>query len=230
MLRKIGKGRFALLATALILVPCAAWALQAHLKLTMNNSLVSTDVRVIDGSAWVKVADVAKALDMVVVKKDDGYELIRAGGANQINGLKGRVGDIIFTGKWLFTVKSVEKVDEYIQKYDPDKNTISPKGADDTLVVVTFRVKNGTKVKQELFFWMSLSENTALTDDAEHSYPPLAYDSRNSDITGDMLLPGAAKDWAVVFSVPKDARLKDLIYTISAKDIDNTDMRISLKP
>ena len=230
MLRKIGKGRFALLATALILVPCAAWALQSHLKLTMNNSLVSTDVRVIDGSAWVKVNDVARALDMVVVRKDDCYDLTRAGGANQINGLKGKVGDNIFTGKWLFTVKSVEKVDEYVQKYDPDKNTISPKGADDTLVVVTFRVKNGTKVKQELFFWMSLSENTALTDDAEHSYPPLAYDSRNSDITGDMLLPGAAKDWAVVFSVPKDARLKDLIYTISAKDIDNTDMRISLKP
>lgn len=56
---------------------------------------------------------------------------------------------------------------------------------------------------------------TALTDDRQHGYFPLAYDSRNSDYSSDKMLPGSAHDFIVIFSMPKDANLKDFIKIIA---------------
>ena len=65
----------------------------------------------IDGQAYVRVSDVAKALGMTVVARADGFELRKAGGANQVEGtVTGKVGDTLFDGNWRFQVLKVEKL------------------------------------------------------------------------------------------------------------------------
>jgi len=50
------------------------------------------------------------------------------------------------------------------------------------------------------------------------------------------MLPGSAHDFVVIFSVPEDVRLKDLIYTVMSSSEDYTrqekgmDFRVSLQP
>ena len=39
-----------------------------------------------------------------------------AGGANQVEGLRGKVGDMLFTGRWRFQVQDVQTVDTYTLK------------------------------------------------------------------------------------------------------------------
>jgi hypothetical protein len=195
----------------------------------MNGSVMSTDVQTINGRAYVPLVDVARALSMTVVRKEGGYELVRAGGGNEIAGVKGKLGDTLFTGKWRFTVTAVTRAGEYTEVYSPDKEVLKPRADDEELVIVKCRIKNGTPKTQSPYFWKDISEDTALTDDKEHGYGPLAYDSRNSDATVDKMLPGSAKEFAVIFSVPKGSTLKDLVYTISGPgDEGKTDVRIAL--
>lgn len=222
--------RLAGLALGLAIVGTATWAGQAAARLSMNGSVVSMDVLTVKGRTYVPLADVAKALNMSVVHKDTGYELVPAGGSNEIAGLKGKLGDTLFTGKWRFTVTAVAQVDEYTEVYNAEKEVIKPKADDEVLVVVKCRIKNGTATTKSPYFWKDIREDTALTDDKEHGYGPLAYDTRNSEVTVDKMLPGSAKEFALIFSVPKGSVLKDLVYTISGPgDEGKTNVRIALK-
>jgi hypothetical protein len=103
---------FAALALALALNASPAWAGDT---LIINGKTASTDVRIIGGSAYVKLADVAKALGMVVTKRADGtYEIAKAGGTNQVQGaVQGKVGDVLFDGRWRFQVLGVQMPDSY---------------------------------------------------------------------------------------------------------------------
>jgi hypothetical protein len=92
---------------------CAA---DSGAKLIFNARVASTDVRTLQGKAYVPLADVARALDMTVVPVRGGYEIKKAGGATPISGLRGKVGEVLFDGKWRFQVLSVETVDSYRMK------------------------------------------------------------------------------------------------------------------
>jgi hypothetical protein len=86
-------------------------------------------------------------------------------------------------------------------------------------------------VNQTVFMYFNGLGNTSLTDMNEQVYKPLWMDSAGG-VALDML-PGSAKDFAILFRVPKTAELKDLVYTVepvnSAK-YGVTHLRISLKP
>ena len=75
--------------------------------------------------------------------------------------------------------------------------------------------------------------NSALTDDQGQSYAPLAFD-KHTDSTdeGPNMLPGSQTAFAVVFSVPKGTKLKDLVFSLQNAYEDTpdggTDVRISL--
>lgn len=114
--------------------------------LVIYGKTVSTDVRSLDGSAYVNLADVAKALGMTLVKGPGGYELTKgpggskvsdvaavlgallakhprgeeiqkAGGANQVQGVaQGKIGDQLFDGRWRFQVLSLETPEAYTMK------------------------------------------------------------------------------------------------------------------
>ncbi|HEX5324573.1 MAG TPA: hypothetical protein VFW40_12360 [Capsulimonadaceae bacterium] len=228
-----------ILATAgLVGLIASAAIAQSALKLIINGSVASTNVRMIGGSAYVKLADVARALNMNIVPRAGGYEMVPAGGADQLQGKgRGKIGDTMFTGQFRFMVNGVQTLDSYTERYDQDRRDLAPKGPGDTLVVIDCRIKNGTNTKQEIVLsptdW---GENTALTDDQEHSYAPIDVDGHYDEgaPNGAWILPGAAIDFALVFSVPKGTNVKDLVFTIvkysERGGHKGTDVRVSLTP
>jgi len=223
-----------LFVCGLAFVACAGWAAQAGTKLLINGQVASTDIRTIDGRAYVPLADVARALHMTLVNKPGSIELTPEGGANQVEGTHGKIGESIFTGKWRFQVNSVQQMNEYTEKYTGRSEKITPKSAADTLVVVDCRIKNGLKAKQELILTVNADGRTALTDDQEHSFEPYRFDAHNETgaYGGPVLLPGAAGEFALIFSVPQGATLKDLVFTIlsgPADPVKGADLRISLQ-
>lgn len=216
---------------------------RAQGTLTMNGQVVSTDVRSMGGGAYVRLADMAKALGMVVVKRPGGYELQKAGGAGQVGGMRGKVGDLLFDGQWRFRVLSVESPQTYMTKTPGiDLRGISAIKYDETtrrlsaapgykLVIVQCRVSNGQKSPQT--FWLGHSEvRNALADTQGESYPPLGYDLEGAPIQSKPLLPGAGVSFPILFSVPEATQLKDLIFTLRNNDFSGnpkfSDVRVSL--
>jgi len=59
---------------------------------------VSTNVLVNNGVAYVPIRMWLQRLDMAVEKRPDGLGTCKAGGANQVEGLQGKVGDDLFNG------------------------------------------------------------------------------------------------------------------------------------
>ena len=167
-----------------------------------------------------------------------------AGGADQMaNKFTGKVGQTIFTGKFRFTVTGIETGTTYAEKYVASPATLT---ADDgqKYVVVHCRIKNGTPTRQEIALSTSPysgNDDTTLTDDQEQTYQPInyhdgefvGYDVHPEDTapTGAWMLPGAAADFAVVFSVPA-AKPQAFIFGIlkydRTKKAKQTDIRISL--
>lgn len=211
----------------------AAWAAGGS-KLVMNGNIASTSVRVMNGKAYVPLTDVAAALNMTVVPIDGGYEIKTAGGANPIKGLQGKVGDVLFDGKWRFQVLEVKKVDSYTSKFDPtadyaiynpvaelNDKTFAPKNGRE-LIAIKCRVTNGRN-KGTHALWVANSDTrTAIADLDGESFPPIAYDMDTSEpFNSKQLVPGAKTDFTVLFAVPEDTKLKDLIYTL--RTIDNND-------
>jgi hypothetical protein len=211
--------------------------------LSVNGNRTPVDVRMIGGSAYVKFSDVAKALDMTLIKTGSGqYELTKAGGANEVHGLRGKIGDTLFDGKWRFTVLSVDTPESYTMKsdsepygsggYDWNRTTrLLKAAAGHTLVVINCRVSNGVKERRTL--WTAISDDkirTALADDSGSSRPPIAYDYDGAPTQTQYLLPGAQLTIPVIFSVPAGTRLTDLVFTLKNNQTDQqgTDVRVTL--
>ncbi len=199
--------------------------------LFINGKLASNDVRMINGTRYVPVSDVAKALGLTVTRRSDGgYDLNRPGGADQVEGAPGKVGDTLFTGQWRVTVLNVETpVDTYAMKsegepygedtpssYNATTRIIRAKpGA--TLVVVRCRIANGQRTPQTL--WLTRRDSkTALADAQGESYPPVAYDVDGAPIQTKSLLPGARLEIPIIFAVPQETQLKDLVFTANNND------------
>lgn len=226
------------LAMAVSILPARAGE-----TLVMNGKTASSDVRKIGGALYVKVADVARALGMMVVKRPDGrYEITKTGGANQVQGItQGKVGDVLFDGFWRFQVLSVSTPQSYTMKYSEDANNlhydrdahaVSSNNAQYEMVVVQCRMINAQKTAQT--FWIAplpgeRSINNALTDTDGGSYPPDAFDLEGTTSQSKRLLPGAGTNFAMLFRVPAGAHVKDLIFTLQNNDSSaGHDVRVSL--
>jgi hypothetical protein len=228
---------------ALALGVCAAAMAQGGRVLIMNGRSASRDVRMIGGKPYVPLADVARALGQQLVSRSGGYEIIAAGGANQVEGMRGKIGDTLFDGRWRFQVIEVQEVDSYRMKtkatndyavyrtvadFDPTSDVFRPHEGQ-TMLLIRCRVKNG--VKQTLSLWRSNSDTqTALTDTQGQSYPPIAYDMEESaPFQSKALLPGSSLDLGVLFVVPQGTVLKDLLFTLRTLDDKGHDVRVSLR-
>jgi hypothetical protein len=209
----------------------------------MNGKVASTDVRTISGGAYVKIADIARALGMTVVQRGNTYEIKKAGGANPIKGVtQGKIGDVLFDGHWRFQVISVTSPGSYVMKTPSDsydnanlstfdyKNRELRPAEGYRLVVVQCRATNGQNQKFPL--WTAISDdkmNTALTDTDGGSHPPIAYDYEGSPTQTRALIPGAAITFPILFVVSQDTKIKDLVFTLhsNGNDVYN-DVRVSL--
>ncbi len=231
-------------AGATLALAAGVYAAVQQGTLVVDGRSTPADVRTIGGSAYVRLADVAKALDMSVVSRGNGhYELTKAGGATQIGGRAGKIGDTLFDGKWRFTVLSVDTPASYEMKtdgalynerdtarMDPTSRVVTP-GRNYALVVIRCRVSNGTKERRTL--WTAVSDNrirTAVADTDGGSHVPIGYDFSGGPTQSDILLPGAQLTFNVVFSLPADAKPQDLIFTLKNNQTSEpgTDVRIAL--
>lgn len=166
------------------------------------------------------------------------------GGANQVDGLRGTLGQMLFDGKWRFQVQDVQEVTSYVltvpsseQDYgkyhdaaelDSTTHTFTPK-AGNMLVIIRCLVKNAQHTIQQLDEYLN-DPKTALTDDQGNSYPPIAFDmvSKGAWITKP-LLPGSGESLSVVFAVPTGIKPKDLLFTLKNwSEHAGHDVRVSL--
>lgn len=185
----------------------------AGTTITMGEKSVQTDVVMKNGKVYVPLSDMAKLLDMQVNKLATGYSLDPVGGAGQVNGLVGKIGDKLNLGYGTYEFKEMYRGKKYIKKFDP--GTVDGREGYD-VVAIQIRFKNATKSKVTIDPFGD--ENTAITDTDEHSFQQftgLACDLPNR---GPQVLPGAACDFALVFEVPEGATLKDLVYTTKFYD------------
>jgi len=148
------------------------------------------------------------------------------GGANQVKGTNGKIGDWFFTGKWRFCAVKVVRTQSYKDVYWASPGTWSPTSPNDDLLAIYCTIKNGMNTSSEpaLVTQGMASQVTAVGDDQGESFAPYHIDSRNG-----ALVPGAAKKFVILFSVPKDAKLTDLIFSIYAfGDTKPVNVRVSL--
>ncbi len=216
----------------------AAWA-AANYTLNINGSVVSTAARSINGQMYVPVKDVAKALNMKVSVSGNSIKLLPAGGTYQVaNKLQGKLGEELFSGKYGFKVLSVDRTKSYnyrfVNSYQRDEK-LEAEGKEE-LVIVNCRLKNGTSQKDEFAFSArDYGMNTSLTDLDAQSYQPTAYDvmADESAPLGKYALPGASINFSIIFRVPPDTKLKDLVFSTvryaERGDKKSTDFRVALQ-
>ncbi len=207
-------------------------------RAVLNGRTISAGVKTIGGRPYVPLSDVARALGMNVVRKGDAYVLIATGGANQIAGRNtGRLGDELFTGQWRFKVTGVHTTTKYVSRFRAGQTFWTPASEADKLVIVDCRIKNRRPQKELVYLDTRFGEgiHTALADTGGHSYEPLAYDAHHDYFDyAQSVLPGAAIDFALVFSVPKATVPQSLVFTLSRYDDrgdprKHTDVRVALR-
>jgi hypothetical protein len=221
--------------SAVVLATAAlAWAGKTVM---FRGAVVSANIADINGTPYVPLSDMARALGGKVEKRGEGYEIVAKtsgtvvpGGSNQAEGTEGKVGDMLFNGYWRFQVKSVERASEYTYRFDPGAPTKKPDGDKDDLVIITCLIKNGQPSTDEpvLTRFGTGGQKTALTDDQGQSYEPVYWDVR-----GGAMVQGSAKTFAIAFSVPKDAHLKALIFSLygyGKSSSHHSEVRVTLSP
>jgi len=237
----------ALLFTAALATTAGAVG-QGALRLLIAGKTASTDIRIIDGRPYVPLADMAKAMNGAAVKhKGGGYEITLgsvdtttpeaatvAGGANEVRGTRGKIGQVLFNGKWRFSVLSVDHAASYDSQFLPEKRTFTPNGDTEELVIVRCRMKNGQNATKVAMLSQIHPYHTALANNQGESYAPIDYDKRGGHTDeGPTMLPGSQTEFGIVFSVPKGTVLKDLVFSVQNVEEapeGGTDVRISLTP
>ncbi len=144
-----------------------AWA-RLSSNLYINGNLASSGVIMHDGSEYVPVRDVASALKLTITKTSRGIELADAGGANQVSGITGKVGDVLWNGYIRFQIVKVIRTKSYTRQFTGDDKVITPDQGHDLFVAVC-KVSNGLKNSVTVMYPGS---DTALTDDQGQSYSP----------------------------------------------------------
>ncbi len=213
-------------------------------KLIYNGKVASTDVRTISGSPYVKLSDMASAMGLIVVKRGDSYELTKKGGANQVDGLQGKIGDTLFNGEWRFTVLSTSTPESYAIKIpavradlrgtanitiDESTGLVRP-ASGYKLVVIPCRMSNGQKSSQTFWVAPTMGVKTALADTEGESHPPFGFDMEGSQNQSKPLVPGASSSFTILFIVPEATQSKDLIFTLRNNGEGKiSNVRVSLK-
>jgi hypothetical protein len=207
--------------------------------LLINETLASERLQRVGDSVMVPIADVAKALGLSIVKTKTGYALVKDGGANQVEGIRGKLGETVFDGKWRFTVTDPREVPSYTleTKTATDYGLINPIAKINgttyepkpgfRLLVYRCEVKNGLKSPQQLW-WFQNDTNTALADANGESFPPILTDIASDAFQSKPILPGAKLAFNLVFCVPTSANPRELVFTLRTIADKGSDVRISL--
>jgi hypothetical protein len=170
----------------------------------------------------------------------------RPGGANQVEGLNGKIGQTLFDGHWYFTVLSgPQPTDRYVERHNgANQFEGGPGGHTNTdtstyiftpwignkLFTIDCLLKNGQGTPKQLNLSGGPTFHTALTDDQGEAFQPLGYDMDGP--RGDLspnLAPGQSEPVTVIFAAPPNTNFQDLVFTLQTNGDGNThDARVSL--
>ena len=205
----------------------AIWAAGLQ-RVSVEGKFATSDLIVRNGKTYAPINEIAKAMGMVVVKSSDGFNLVRPGGANMVQGLRGKVGEELFNGKYRFTVVEVVRTAAWKPRFSNAGFDYTPSSPSNEILAIICRLKNATK--EAVTIDLLMGKNTAVTDMREQSYGAATGGGADVSNRGPKILPGAAVDFALTFEIPKSAELKDLVFSVqdfSGKP--NPDFRVSLK-
>jgi hypothetical protein len=212
---KLGVGAIALFISGIVFA-------QSVKTLYINGKRVSSALLVQDGKVYVPVEDVAKSLDLTMVSKEDGFDLVSADGAKKtaipkpVSGLSGAVGDTLGNGQVAVQVTQVVRGDRYASAITGKSFDAEP---DADLVAVVCRMRNLLKKPRQYDLGYFKGGNTLLTDANGKSFAPKQWD-RKEPIA--RLAAGAGVDFAVIFAVPKGTELAEFVYSVRPNDFDRT--------
>jgi hypothetical protein len=210
-------------------VVALAWVRQSS-NLFINGTLASSGVIMHDGSAYVPVRDVASALKLAITNTSRGIELADVGGANQVSGITGKVGDVLWNGYIRLQIVKVIRTKSYTRQFTGDNQVITPDQGHDLFVAVC-KISNGLKNGVTVMY---PGGETALTDDQGHSYSPFLGMSADIGSRGTDLLPGASFSSALIFEIPSAAVVGDMVYQASmagsnTNGVEKKKFRVSVK-
>lgn len=199
-----------LIFAGLASVAAVALALQSGKSVYVNGKYAGTSIEK-NGVTYVPLKDIASALNLSVSKTSRGIELSApGGGANQVEGINGKVGQVLFNGFVRLEVTSVFRGSKYTNKFSGDNQEVTPYPENMDLLVVTMRIRNGTKAKETVF--LPGGGVSGLADDKGRSHAYRTGLSIDCPTRGAELLPGAAVEFALTFDIPKDAKGLSLVY------------------
>jgi len=212
-------------------IAALAWNRQSS-NLYISGNLASSNVFMHDGAACVPVRDVAAALKLTVQKTGRGLELTDAGGANQVSGITGKVGDVLWNGYIRFQIIKLIRAKQYTNQFTGDSRVITPDKPEDDLVVAVCKISNGLKNDITVMY---PGGETALTDNQGQSYSPFLGMSADFRSRGENLLPGASFGFALTFEVPSTTVIGDLVYQASmagsnTNGVEKKKFRVKLNP
>ena len=214
-----------LLAVSSVAVVC--WAIVAPSTVTMDGVTITTRAKVIGGETWIPVADLAKAKNLQITKTALSIDLSVSGGANQVGGTTGKIGQMLNTGRWRFQVNSFKLVSEYkvkhktstdygvyagVSEYDNDVFTAKPEF---DLFVASCTLKNARTDSQQ-FDWNPTDNKTSIADSDGSNHPWLVYDIPSPAFVSSAILPGSKLDFNVCFAVKKGVKPSELVFMLKS--------------
>lgn len=218
-------------------------------KLSVNGASVSTSAKIIAGTTYVPIRDVARALGMSAQVSGTNITLKSRAVAPQTatkvaapvsapaTKMKGYSHEELYSQKWGFRVLDVQRGDKFLAQhrnnFNREKVYVAKRGEE--IIAVSCRVKNATSsVKNFAFPRGQHGMNTALIDQDGIAYEPVAYDifAEENVPLGKTASPGTAVPFNIIFRVPRGIRVKELIYSIVVYEElatgQSTDFRVDL--
>lgn len=213
---KFGVGAVVLLVSGVVFA-------QSGKTLYLGGKPVSSDLLVQNGKVYVPVADVAKSLDLTIVPKEDGFNLVPVGGTKKpdatkppTNGLSGAVGETLSNGQVAVQVTQVVRGEKYVSAITGKSFDANP---DMDVVALVCRMRNVLKKPRQYDLGYFKSGNTVLIGANGKSFAPKQWD-RKEPIA--RLQAGTGVDFAVIFAVPKGTELAEFVYSVRPNDFDRT--------
>lgn len=213
------------LPSVLLVAGLAALGIASIVQTTvvMDGTTISSRVKTIGGEAWIPVSDLARAKGLQVQSSGNTINLTTPGGANQVKGTNGKLGEMLFSGKWRLQIDTFSKVKRYtIQNetttdYSVFNGVANLNGQVFTaksgfeLYVAKCTIKNARKDSAQ-FDWNPIDNQSSVANADGSNSPWLVYDIPSPAFVSSPILPGSKIDFNICFAVAKGSKPSEIVF------------------